>query len=63
MIKLTSCPSIGKIYFSYIRTGCHCKKLHSSVFWSSNVGDVILNDDGSIYKDSESTYIEKWEVI
>jgi hypothetical protein len=62
IIKLVSYPTIGKSYFSYIKKGCYCGRLHSSIFWSSNVGDVILNEDGTISKDSESNYIERWEV-
>jgi hypothetical protein len=63
MIKLTSYPSIGEVYLSYIKTGCHCGKLHSPIYWFENIGDIILNDDGSIDKNSKSAYIEKWEVI
>ncbi len=62
LIKLIAYPSVNESYFSYIKKGCYCGKLHSSVYWAQNVGDVILNEDGSIDKSSKTSYIERWEV-
>ncbi len=51
----------GDIYYTFPRFGCACGKTHCNVYWGTKVGDVILNEDGIIDKDSEAFYMSSWK--
>ncbi len=38
-----------------------CKKIHAPVYPATRVGDVVLEENGKIGKDSSSFYIDSWE--
>ncbi len=61
VVRLTSYDD--RIFFSYIRTGCACGKLHCFVYWTTRVGDCILNEDGKVDRESDSQYIYYWEEV
>ena len=61
MIKLTLYN--GEERYSYASTGCYCGKLHSYSYWSTKVGDCILNKDGTVDRNSDSVYMAKWEYV
>lgn len=61
MIKLTDCE--GKIRYSYLLAGCECGHLHCYPFWGTETGDCVLNDDGTVSKNSKSIWIDSWERV
>lgn len=62
IVKLTDFK--GRIFFTFILNKCKiCEKEHCNVYWFTNVGDCILNEDGTVDQLSESSYIKKWELV
>lgn len=55
--------SEGKVSYTYLLVGCECGHYHCYTFWGTRIGDCILDDDGTINRDSMPSYTSRWERV